>query len=528
MKDKRTNGIFVAFCLIISLGMIFPQWAKATPDYDAMVDQIDAFFSEALDAYKKGDAATAKLKAQSAYFEVFENLEGPIRINVSAKKNFLLEEEFVGVRKMIVAGEPYEAIDKRVKDLMVELREVIKELKGGYVLKAEGTETHSPAPVEKVQKEIPARDWQEVSNNLFANIEKAIALYEKGDPNMARSMVQDTYFDIFEASGMEAKIGARDAAFKAKLESRFTMIASQMKMGAPATDIHRTLRIMKEDFGNAVAMLGSGSESPWTLFIYSLLIILREGFEAILIVTAIIAFLVKTGHPDKLKVIYNGVIVALILSVVTAILVKWVFQTSAASQEVLEGVTMLLASLVLFSVSYWLISKIESKKWMTYIQGKMSSSLSSGSLKALWFVVFLAVYREGAETVLFYQALVGGQSSSGVTVIAVGFGVGCILLIGLYVGMRHGVLKLPIGPFFMATGAILYYMAFVFAGKGVMELIEGKVIEPSLITWVPTVPLLGLYPYWETLLPQLALVIAAIIGLVVVMRQKSGAAEKAV
>ncbi len=639
--------------MTLSLAMIAPVQAQGKTDYKAMVDEIGNFLNEALSLYKEGKTEEAKSKVQSAYFEVFENMEGPIRINISANKNFELEEEFVGIRNMIKNGESTDAVEKRINNLMAELWDITSELEGGFKLVAEPIERpgektlqstekdkRSIADIEpvwlkavediqseleraleaykksdvksasalvinaqfdgykntlletavrrhisqgknyennsgfseiigmmrdgktameieqrisglmeslrgdlpglpvvegavskretekiaKAEEEIPDKDWARVAENLFSEIDKAILLYEKGEKKIAVGLVQDIYFDIFEASGMEAKIGARDAGFKAELEGHFNMLVGQMKKDAPVDDIQKTLTAMKADFDKAINMLGKGADSPVALLFYSLMIILREGVEAILIITAIIAYLIKTEHRDKLGVIYNGCIVAMILSVVTAVLVRWVFKVSAASQEILEGATMLLASLVLFSVSYWLISKAEAEKWMAYIKGKVSSSLSSGTLRALWFAAFLAVYREGAETVLFYQALASDATGSGITGIAGGFGLGCVLLVGIYLVMRYGAVRLPIRPFFIFTGAILYYMAFVFAGKGVMELIEGKLFQPSLITGMPTVSLIGLYPYWQTLIPQILLIIAAIVGFTVIAKQKTASA----
>jgi high-affinity iron transporter len=284
---------------------------------------------------------------------------------------------------------------------------------------------------------------------------------------------------------------------------------------------------MNGDFQKAVKMLTKEEDSPLVLFFYSLMIILREGVEAILIIMAITAYLVKTENKDKLGTIYNGTISALILSVITAILVKWVFDISTASQEVLEGVTMLLAAVVLFSVSYWLVSKAEAQKWISYIQGKVNNSISTGSLKALWFAAFLAVYREGAETVLFYQALTSDiTTSSGLSAILVGFGVGSALLVAIYWIMKKGIMKLPIRQFFLVTGTLLYYMAFVFAGKGVMELIEGKVLTPSLISGIPTISFIGVYPYWQTLIPQGILIASAIAAYVVMAKQERAYAQE--
>src|SRR6185369_10675543 len=149
------------------------------------------------------------------------------------------------------------------------------------------------------------------------------------------------------------------------------------------------------------APAGSGSEAFWQSF----LIILREGFEAILVIGAIVAFLMKTGHRDRLRSIWLGVGFALLASAATAVVLKTMLAAVPASREIIEGVTLLIAVAVLFSVSYWLISKVEAAKWQQFINEKVTTALDHGGGRALTFVAFLAVYREGAEVALFYQAL---------------------------------------------------------------------------------------------------------------------------
>ena len=639
---KAASVALVVAALMLTVSMSDVR-AEEKPNYKGMVDEIGGILNDSLSLYKKGKTEEAKLKAQSAYLEVFENLEGPIRINVSAKKNYELEQEFILIRKMIVDKESSEAIEKKIAVFMGDLRSTIAKLEGGFELVAEASDDaaaqqgtqgkggevsvepvwqqsfnniqatlgkaleayrkgdaksaadlviqaqyddyknslfetavrrhkslkkdyennagftgiasmmQSGAAPEKVQSQINAlisglsddlsglplvdgasaekgtpspsetgdKDWGKVNAGIFSEIEKAIQLYQNGDAQGAVQLVQNVYFDIFEASGMEGKIGARDANFKAKLEGHINMIISQMKAGVPMETVQGNFAALKVDFQKAAEMLGGGTDSPMALFLYSLMIILREGIEAILIITAIIAYLVKSGNSDKLKVIYNGCIAALVLSILTALLVKWVFKISAASQEALEGGTMLLASLVLFSVSYWLISKAESQKWVNYIKDKVGDSLSSRSLKTLWFAAFLAVYREGAETVLFYQALASGASASGLTAVAGGFVAGSVLLVVIYLGMRYGALKLPIRPFFLCTGVLLYYMAFVFVGNGMMELIEAKMVQSTLVSWMPSVGFMGIHPYLQTLVPQLLMVMSALVALVVMAKQRS-------
>ncbi|VEH66589.1 high-affinity Fe2+/Pb2+ permease [Rodentibacter pneumotropicus] len=133
---------------------------------------------------------------------------------------------------------------------------------------------------------------------------------------------------------------------------------------------------------------------------------------------------------------------------------------------------------------------------------------------------FLAVYREGAETVLFYYALASdAKSAVGLAYLFAGFLVGVFLLAICYFIMRYSVVKLPLKPFFMFTGTFMYVMAFVFAGKSILELIEGKLFEPTLMNGIPEISWLGIYPYLETLIPQGILIIAALFALAVMKYQ---------
>lgn len=645
-----TSMVFALAVAALTLSLVSNR-AGARPDYKAMVEETGALLQGAIDKYKTGNVQAAKSEAETAYFEVYENLEGPIRVNISAKKNYELEQEFVSIRKMILDEAPAETIEKRINDFVTELRAVVPVLEAGVDLLAESSHaTEEPrrlqgtaradgiasvwrqafqhiqsglktavdmykkgetkqaadlviqtqyadyknslfetavrrhlsqtvnfqnnsgfsevarmmqdgtppaevegrisgllAGLEKCLPGLPAvegaapeghaiapakadaaeRNWEAVTADLLKEIEKATVLYTSGEQQGAMTLVRNAYFDLFEASGMETKISARDANVTAKIEGHFSKIVAQMKSGVPAREVEAAVTALKADIAAGAAMLAKRQDVPTALFFYSLMIILREGIEAILILTAIIAYLVKTGHTDKLRVIYNGCITALLLSGITALVVKWALAVSATSQEVVEGATMLIASVVLFGVSYWLISKAEAQRWLSYVRGRLGSSLSSNSLRALWFAAFLAVYREGAETVLFYQALIAGSTPSGLSATVAGFAVGCAVLIGVYLGMRYGAVRLPLRPFFFSTGALLYYMSFVFAGKGVMDLIEGKLLEPTLLSWMPAAPVVGVFPYVQTLLPQLLIVLAALIAAAAMVRQRSVSAREA-
>jgi high-affinity iron transporter len=625
------------FCLFSGLLLAWSAVAAtASPDFRALAQDIQKRLDHAAELYAKQNAAEARAQVQGAYFEVFENLEGPIRINLSAQKSVEMESAFGEIRKMIAESRPQAEVAARIDQLKTQLDEVLPHLSGGHQLVAESQHdgyddprvlshwrqslqiiddrlaeamtAHEAGKVDEVRQKIqqaqydgyknsemeiavrqfrsseqsgainkqftklmelaekqathgefgyeitnllqdvsdllpdlpatredqkpqPANantqgadaDWNKVVSDIDAALAAAIAGYKAGDAKQAIMAVQDSYFDLFEASGMENKVGSRDAGVKTTLEGYFTRMVSLMKAGRPAEEVATQAAALKADLSKAATLLGgAGQQEKGGLFLYSLLIILREGLEALLIVAAIVAYLIKNSHRDKLPLIRQSVLVALGASVVTALLFQMLFANSGASRELLEGFTMLIAVVMLFSMSYWLLSKIEAHHWKAYLQGKLSESLSKGSLIGLWLTSFLAVYREGAETVLFYFALFGDASTSvDMASILAGFVAGSVLLLVAYLVMRFTVVKLPLKPFFLFTGSFMYLMAFVFAGKGVLELIEGKLFQPTLLAGAPEVGWLGIYPYAETLAPQAALIAAALIALWVMARQRA-------
>src|SRR6185503_13409958 len=169
--------------------------------------------------------------------------------------------------------------------------------------------------------------------------------------------------------------------------------------------------------------------------------------------------------------------------------------------EALEGGAMLLAAVVLFWVSYWLISKAEADRWQRYIRGKVQGALTGGNRGALATAAFLAVYREGFETILFYQALFASAPSGDVMVPA-GLVAGLVALAIVYVGLERIGLRVPMHAFFVWTGGFLYAMAVVFAGRGVAELQEAGLLPLTPVGWAPRIETLGIFPTVETLVAQ--------------------------
>lgn len=346
-------------------------------------------------------------------------------------------------------------------------------------------------------------------------LDDALDAYGRNDER-ATYLVSDAYFQ-FEP--LEKQLAIADAEATRRVEARFLELRALMAKPGAVSEARAIVEAIGSELEAARAALRPES-NRYALAAQSATIILREGFEVVLILGALLAYVVKAGQPAMRRSIWSGAAAGLFASLATAYAFVELLEVSGAAVEVLEGATMLLAALVLFSVSYWLISKAEAEKWQRYIQGKVSSALARGSGIALAGAAFLAVYREGVETVLFYRALAASAESLGSLV--GGFAAGSVLLVFLYLAFQRLGKRVPIRQFFLGTGVLLYYLAFVFAGKGIRELQEASWIGITSVPSVPTIDFLGVYPTAETLLAQGLLLACAAYAVFVTLRSRAG------
>ncbi|MEO8031780.1 MAG: FTR1 family protein [Gemmatimonadota bacterium] len=333
-------------------------------------------------------------------------------------------------------------------------------------------------------------------------LDSALSLAKTGQWSAASGTAFDAYM-TFE--GVEVAVRSRNPTLASDLESAFAAFRTRASGGATPAELQILRGRLASGLENAERSIADRM-SPANLFTQSFVILVREGFEAILIIGALLAFLTKTGQGHRRRDIHIGVGAAVGVSLLTALLLETLIEVSPGHREALEGATMLVAMAMLFYVSYWLLSKMEVAKWNRFVKSKVQDALSSGSALALVSVAFLAVYREGFETILFYKALfVAGGSSGAAWPVIGGIVAGSVVLSIAYFAINRFGVKLPLKPFFGVTSAFLYYMAFVFAGKGIAELQEGGLMSTTILPWGPRMPALGIYPTVESLALQAVL-----------------------
>jgi high-affinity iron transporter len=365
------------------------------------------------------------------------------------------------------------------------------------------------AAIRSAQPDVTSVATAEVFERVRSQLDSAYLLARRGDSS-ASTAALDAYM-TFER--VERGVRAKNPTLAAQLERDFASLRAVVGSTPDAKRLDEIRHLLDTGLERAELTVQNGL-SPGNLIVQSFIIMLREGLEAILIVGALMTFLVKMGASHRKRDINLGVGAALAASVATAVAIETIFHISPARQEMLEGFTMVVATVVLFYVSYWLLSKMEVVKWNHFVKSKVNDALTSGSSLALASAAFLAVYREGFETVLFYKALflTGGDHSS--IPIMSGILAGSAVLVAVYIAINRFGVRLPLKPFFAVTSAFLYYMAFVFAGKGVAELQAGGLLPTTLVSWVPHLPALGIYPTLESSLAQAVLLALLIVALV--------------
>lgn len=363
---------------------------------------------------------------------------------------------------------------------------------------------------------------QEQANNLTEEVEAlqskladAVRKYEAGETSAAIRTTEQLFMD-FESSNYDQELSTRDHGFYLKLEKKILALKNAMVDPGSRKEVNDLAKQIKSLLNEGLQKISSPL-SLIAVFLQSVIIILREGLEALLILAVVVLVLRRTSQEAQVRTVYTGAGLGIAASLVLAALLATLLQQLAAGQALIEGASMLLAVPVLFSVSYWLIAMAQVRNWKSYIQNWVETAGKAGRSWAIISIAFLVVFREGAETVLFYQAL-WASAPNGLGAIALGFASGVVLLTITWLLTRRMGVQIPLRPFFIITSTFLYIMAFRFAGKGILELQEAGILGFTTVQWLPVGSwfqgLLNIYPYWEPLAAQLTLALALIVGLI--------------
>lgn len=565
LRDVRSQGLgritAIIAAMMIALATMFaftsmPQQALAADDSQTNFDSwtevaanIEKQLETAEQDYNDGNYYQAGTDFQNAHWVGYDasNFSKVVNDTIGADKQKALLQEFTDLERLAYQQDQGDAITAKVDALTADLNATAQALDADTSLADPKTYAKQRAEeTAKERKKLDAakknsskgkgdRTWSDVASEMNVILDKAYKAAISGKGAEGSSLVNNAYYQYYEKLGFEKNVmNAISGDRVSQVEYQFKMTRKTMRDGGSQKEIKKLVDDLKSWLVEDAATLDGGATSnvnSFTKFITSsvgqaFLILIREGLEALLVVAAVIAYLVKSGNKRFTKFIYLGVLAGLAGSGLIAVLFTFLFGGSGPIQEISEGVCALIAMAMLLWTSNWMLNKSSVEAWNRYIRNKTEAAVASaqskmeagegvsfGMVVSLAMLSFLAVFREGAETVIFYESIYSmSQDSRGMWI--GGIAAAVVLLIIFFV-LRFTSVKIPIGPFFLVTSILMAVLVVIFAGGGIHALIEGDLIEGTYLSNVPTNDWIGLYPYVECLVAQ-ALAAIAVITLFVV------------
>ncbi|BAN52031.1 MULTISPECIES: FTR1 family protein [Pseudomonas] len=313
----------------------------------------------------------------------------------------------------------------------------------------------------------PAQLLEYTANTL----DKSLAAYRAGDHDQAYDLSVAAYLEGFEL--VESSLDNIDTQARKDTEKSLMAYRQSLQDGLPVAQAEQRLAEAKSRLDQAAKLLGSDGLS-WSLsYISGLLILLREGLEAILVLAAILAFLRNTGQQSAVRSVNIGWGLALVAGFATWAVAAYVIDVGGAQRELLEGCTALFAAVMVLWLGVWMHDRRHAAAWKDYIK---SSLVSGGGRFGFAMLAFFSVYRELFEVILFYETLWLQAGPAGHQAVLAGGATALVLLVGLAWVILRGSAKLPLTLFFSINAALLCALSVVFAGHGVKALQEAGVL----------------------------------------------------
>ena len=563
--DPRVSAsgrlVTLVAALMIALATLFattavPQSAIAADDgqtnfdsWTAAAKNIEDQLATAEKDYNDGNYGQAGTDFQTAHWIGYDasNFSKAVNDTISADKQKELLQQFTDLEGLAYQQDQGDAIATKIDALTAEINATAQTLDANADLaNPKEYAKQRAAQTAEERKKLDAakknsskgkgdRTWSEVANEMTVILDQAYEAAAAGKGDEGATLVNNAYYQYYEKLGFEKNVmNAISGDRVSQVEYQFKMTRKTMRDGGSDKEIKQLVDDLKSWLVEDAAILdggASGNVNGFTKLVTSsagqaFLILIREGLEALLVVAAVIAYLVKSGNKRFAKWIYLGVVAGLAGSGLVAVLFTFLFGGSGPIQEISEGVCALIATLMLLWTSNWMLNKSSVEAWNNYIRNKTEAAVAGaqskvesgqrlglGMIASLAMLSFLAVFREGAETVIFYESIYSmSQDAHGMWV---GGLAAAAVLIVIFLVLRFTSVKIPIGPFFLVTSIVMAVLVVIFAGGGIHALIEGDLIEGTYLSSVPTNDWIGLYPYVETITAQVIAAIAVVVLFVV-------------
>lgn len=334
-------------------------------------------------------------------------------------------------------------------------------------------------------------------NILNKHLDQAIRNIKNNDLAKAK---QDLQQFIIAWPNVESEISTKNGTLYTKIEQQIPQFAGQLNQDNK-DDIQAHLESINHEIKSTI------SKTSYT-FWDAALILLREGVEALLIVMALLTVTRKSEQRKASKWIVIGSMSGIALSIVLAFIFKSIFDNLGATRELTEGIVGIGSVVLMIIVGIWLHSKSSLDSWQSFINKNMDIAMSTGSIITFGLVAFLSVFREGAETIIFYLGIVGKISTWS---FVLGIVVASVILVLIAIFFNQITKWIPIHRLFFIMSLFIFILAFKILGVSIHTLQILNIVSQHAINKLPFIDIVGFYPTYETLIPQLALVMIVVV-----------------
>lgn len=461
--------------IIIGFGLHNPAMAAGSPSED--INKAEVSVDQAIDFASKGDLLEAE-KAYNQFNKTWRQIEDGIKANSATAYRDI--ESNMGKVVYAFTLKKQDQVLQALQDLKAVNEKVAS---GGY-------------PKE------PGFKKEDIT------LEDFIQLLQETKKEVSEQNQTGALASIKQASGswlsVEGVVVAQSASVYSDTERDLVTVQAMLAANPPNN------KEANQTIDNMVKYLTPLANKSEYTYWDAAMILIREGLEALLVVIALMSFVKKSGETKGKGWIWTGVLAGLGVSVILALVVKFVISSGAfgSNNALIAGWTGVFAAVMLLYMSYWLHSQSNIADWNRYIREKSQTALTTGKLVSLGVLAFLAVFREGTETVLFY---IGMASQIKLQSLFIGFLIGAAILGILAYLMVFVGLKLPLRPFFMVSSVIVFYLCIKFTGMGIHSLQLAGFIPTTNAQSIPSIEFFALYPSWESTIPQVILVLGAVI-----------------
>ena len=340
--------------------------------------------------------------------------------------------------------------------------------------------------------------------------------YKDGKYDEALATSRSAYLDSYE--GIEIPLRPIDPDFTLDMEIKFAELRNLIQQHKPYPEVEAKVVETRNGLDESERLVtGTGTIAPSLAFSTSFSIIFREGLESALIIGAILTYLEASRNAQYKKHVYLGIVISIAATIITWYIAQFVIEISGASKELIEAIAGISAVAVLFWVSFWILNKVETKKWIEFVKAKVWQATTTGSVMVFAMLSFFTVYREGFETVLFYQAMLSFAKNME-TFVLLGLVLGLAVIISVVFIIRKLGKKLPLRVLFGLTMGIGAYMSIAFIGNAIREFQEiGYISTTHLFGIIPRLEInlatmTGIHPTLETTIAQIVLLSIYVIG----------------